>query len=459
MDHTETQPVTERTPREIVEELNKYIIGQYDAKKAVALALRTRWRRLQLSEEDQAEIYPKNILMMGPTGVGKTEIARRLARMTDAAFVKVEASKFTEVGYVGRDVEAIVRDLVEMSVNQMRSRRQEECESEAIRLAEERILDELLPSPPPGAYPTIVEADASATSSDNNTTREKLRKMLQDGQLEDREIDIEVAERSMMVQGFMPGVGMEEIQSNLQEMLDKMVPPRKKSQTAKIKDARPHIIQDELERLVDEEGVIEQALLRVEQSGIVFLDEMDKIIGNEGGAGPDVSREGVQRDILPLVEGCTVNTKYGMVKTDHVLFIGAGAFHGTSPSDLIPELQGRFPIRVELDSLGKEEFIQILTEPENSLTKQYKALLETEGIVVDFDASAVETMADMAATINEKTDNIGARRLHTIIEKVLEEISFTCPETPGKKFTIDADLVTKSLEEIVQDQDLSRYIL
>ncbi|MCA9439933.1 MAG: ATP-dependent protease ATPase subunit HslU [Candidatus Omnitrophica bacterium] len=451
----------EKTPREVVEELNKYIVGQYDAKKAVALALRSRWRRLQLSDEERTEIYPKNILMIGPTGVGKTEIARRLAKMTDAPFIKVEASKFTEVGYVGRDVESMIRDLVEVSVNNLRARRQEEHEEEAMRQAEERILDLLLPSSPV-AYSTITEINQESPTPPPGpieSTREKLRKMLEEGDLEDREIEIDVPERNMMIQGFIPGAGMEEIQSNLQEMLDKMVPSRKKKQLMKVHEARPHLVQDELERLIDEESVIDQALSIVEESGIVFLDELDKVIGDDGGSGPDVSREGVQRDILPLVEGSTVNTKYGMIRTDHILFIGAGAFYGTSPSDLIPELQGRFPIRVELDSLGKEEFIKILREPENSLTKQYKALLETEGVVIEFDDSAIEVMADMAAQINEKTDNIGARRLHTIIEKVVEEISFTCPETPGQKYTIDGKLVNERLEGIVEDQDLSKYIL
>jgi ATP-dependent HslUV protease ATP-binding subunit HslU len=356
----------------------------------------------------------------------------------------------------------MIRDLAEVSVNHLRSRRQEECEEEAKKAAEERLLNLLLPAPPM-MYSTLqetVQEAPSSSSSHMQATREKLRAMLVDGQLEDREIELDLPERSVMVQGFIPGAGMEEIQSNLQEMLDKMVPSRKRKQTMKISDARPHLIQEELDRLVDEESLIEQALTRAEEAGIIFLDEMDKIIGgNDGGSGPDVSREGVQRDILPIVEGSTVKTKYGLVNTDHILFIGAGAFYGSSPSDLIPELQGRFPIRVELDSLGKEEFVQILKEPENSLTKQYKALLETEGILIDFEDSAIETMAEMAAEINDKTDNIGARRLHTIIEKVLEEISFICPETPGQRYSIDADLVQERLSEIVKDQDLSRYIL
>jgi ATP-dependent HslUV protease ATP-binding subunit HslU len=450
----------ERTPREIVEELNKYIVSQYEAKKSVALALRSRWRRLRLTEEQRSEIYPKNILMIGPTGVGKTEIARRLAKMTDAPFVKVEASKFTEVGYVGRDVESMIRDLVEVAVNQVRSRRQDEVQEEATAAVEERLLNLLLPTPSIG-YATLQEVSTGNESTPHHlqATREKLRKMLQAGELEDREVEIEVSERSMMVQGFIPGAGMEEIQSNLQEMLDKMVPARKRKQVVKIRDARPHLHEEEVDRLIDDDALVEQALQKAEEAGIVFLDEMDKIIGSGQSTGPDVSREGVQRDILPLVEGSTVKTKYGMVNTDHILFIGAGAFYGTSPSDLIPELQGRFPIRVELDSLGKEEFIQILKEPENSLTKQYKALLETEGVVMEFEDSAIETMAEMAAEINDKTENIGARRLHTIIEKVLEEISFVCPETPGKKYVVTSELVNERLGDIIKDQDLSRYIL
>jgi ATP-dependent HslUV protease ATP-binding subunit HslU len=450
---------TEKTPREIVEHLNKNIVGQYEAKKAVAIALRNRWRRLQLSDHERAEIYPKNILMIGPTGVGKTEIARRLAKMTDAPFIKVEASKFTEVGYVGRDVESMIRDLVEVSINQLRSKRQEECEEEAVNRADERILDLLLPART-GVYTTALEATGTdQPHSHLKETREKLREMLEAGELEDREIEVEIPERNIMVQGFIPGAGMEELQNNLQEMLDKMVPSRKKKHLLKVSEARPHLIQEELDRLVDEESIVEQALSKVEESGIVFLDELDKVIGNDQGSGPDVSREGVQRDILPLVEGSTVNTKYGMIKTDFILFIGAGAFYGTTPSDLIPELQGRFPIRVELDSLGKEDFIQILKEPENSLTKQYKSLLETEKIVIEFTDSAIEVMADMAAQINDKTDNIGARRLHTIIEKVVEEISFTCPESPGAKFVVDDNMVRERLENIVEDQDLSKYIL
>jgi len=451
---------TEKTPREIVEHLNKNIVGQYEAKKAVALALRNRWRRLQLPEKVRAEIYPKNILMIGPTGVGKTEIARRLAMMTEAPFVKVEASKFTEVGYVGRDVESMIRDLVEVAINQLRSQRQEECEEEAAARAEDRILDMLLPAPPMN-YSTALESTGNIAElpSQHRETREKLRAMLKNGELEDRDIEIEIPERNVMIQGFIPGAGMEELQTNLQDMLDKMVPPRKKKQLLKVSEARPHLFHEELEHLVDDESLVDQALSKVQEAGIVFLDELDKVIGNGGGAGPDVSREGVQRDILPLVEGSTVNTKYGMVQTDHILFIGVGAFYGTSPSDLVPELQRRFPIRVELDSLGKEDFIQILKEPENSLTKQYKSLLETEQVVVEFEDSAIETMADMAARINEKTDNIGARRLHTIIEKVIEEISFNCPEEPGKKYVITSELVKGSLQDIVEDQDLSKYIL
>ncbi len=449
------------TPKQIVSELDKYIIGQDDAKKAVAIALRNRSRRRMLVEEMQEEIYPKNIIMMGSTGVGKTEIARRLAKLEDAPFVKVEASKFTEVGYVGRDVESIIRDLVEISVTRERMVKTEACHLKAEEASEERLLDLLIP---PNVVHSVsdMENPAELEPEDRlNTTRERFRQMLNDGKLDEREVDVEVSERgSNVVVGVPPGAGFEELGIDLKDMVEKMMPTKKKHKKMKISEARPLLIQEEAERMIDMDQIVGDAIDRVEQSGIVFLDEIDKIVGRDsGGSGPDVSRSGVQRDILPLVEGSTVFTKYGMVRTDHVLFIAAGAFHGTSPSDLIPELQGRFPIRVELDDLDEDDFKRILTEPKNSLLRQYAALMGTEKVTVNFAEDGIAEMARMAAHINSETENIGARRLHTIMETLLEEISFNAPDMAGQTVFIDAKYVKDKLDDIVEDTDLSRYIL
>jgi ATP-dependent HslUV protease ATP-binding subunit HslU len=451
------------TPRQIVEELDKYIIGQDNAKKAVAIALRNRSRRRLLDQEMQEDVYPKNIIMIGPTGVGKTEIARRLARLEDAPFVKVEASKFTEVGYVGRDVESIIRDLIEISINQQRSGQMEGCKDLAEKATEERILDLLLPNNLPRYQPSTTlppESEPSQQEQSMETTRARFREMLREGKLESKEIEPEVKEAAGNVMVGMPaGAGLEEMGIDIKDMIDKMMPSRKRRKKMKVSEARPLLYQEEMDRLLDMDKIVKIAIDRVEQSGIVFLDEIDKIVGRGGGSGPDVSRAGVQRDILPLVEGSTVFTKYGMVKTDHVLFIAAGAFHGTSPSDLIPELQGRFPIRVELKDLGENDFKRILTEPKNSLIHQYAALLSTEGVNLEFTDSGVQEMARMAATINKETENIGARRLHTILETILEEISFAAPDKVGEKLVIDVAYVKEKLDAIIADSDLSKYIL
>jgi ATP-dependent HslUV protease ATP-binding subunit HslU len=449
------------TPKEVVSNLDKYIVGQDEAKVAVAIAIRNRARRRALPKEIQEEIYPKNIMMIGPTGVGKTEIARRLAKMTDAPFHKVEASKFTEVGYVGRDVESMIRELVEMAVNRARARRMEEISQTAEKGAEERILDQLVPLVPrPPA-----DADALEWDDSLQRTREKFREKLQNGELEDRLIEPEFEESSVSLQmhaiGLPAGMtgGMDNLGNDLKDTLERIFPKKKSRKRMMVAEARPLLVQQELEQLIDMESAAREAVEQVEESGIIFLDEIDKIVGAEGGSGPDVSREGVQRDILPLVEGSTVFTKYGAVRTDHILFIAAGAFHAHKPSDLIPELQGRFPIRVELASLGQEELARILVEPENSLIRQYTALIGTEGIHLSFTDDAVEAIADIAAKINEDTENIGARRLHTIMEKLLEDVSFDAPEMEEKEIAIDADYVREKLEEIVTDTDLSRYIL
>ncbi len=453
------------TPRKIVELLDRYIVGQAAAKRAVAIALRNRARRRVVPEGLREEIYPKNIIMIGPTGVGKTEIARRLAKLTDAPFYKVEASKFTEVGYVGRDVDSMIRDLVEISVGQIRRRRNEEVRPQAEANAEERLLDLLLPGlndPPPrsrDAEGNVVELRGEA---DRKSTREKFRLMLRDGKLEDRVVEPEFREGpNVTLAGFgiSPEMGLDQLGIDLKDMIERIAPQQRKRKKATVRDARPLIVQEEADKLIEMDAVIHEAIRRVEESGVIFLDEVDKIVGREAGHGPDVSREGVQRDILPIVEGSTVVTKYGMVRTDHILFIAAGAFHSVKPSDLIPELQGRFPIRVELSSLGAEDFKRILTEPDNSLLKQYKALLATEGVDLDFSADAIEEIADMAAQMNQRMEDIGARRLHTVVEKILEDISFNAPELEEKSMVINGQLVRERLAGIIADTDLSKYIL
>lgn len=446
------------TPREIVIELDKYIIGQKEAKRAVAIALRNRWRRQQVSPELRDEIAPKNIIMIGPTGVGKTEISRRLAKLSQAPFIKVEASKFTEVGYVGRDVESIIRDLTDLSVKMMKDEERERVQEKAKESAEERLLDLLLPpvtSVGPQQDPTRILQERELQKA----TREKLRALSREGKLDDRSVEIETTEHKMPVIEILSPVGMEDMDVNIKEMIGSMLPKKTKRRQLKIPDAVKFLIQEESQRLVDMEKVVKQAIERVEQSGIVFIDEIDKIAGRESGHGPDVSREGVQRDLLPIVEGSTVNTKYGMVKTDHILFIASGAFHVAKPSDLIPEFQGRFPIRVELKPLGKGDFIRILTEPENALTKQYVALLETENIKLKFTDDAVAEISEIATIVNDRMENIGARRLHTIMERVLDEISFDAPDMGSKDIIIDAKYVNDRLKDIIKDEDLSRYIL
>jgi ATP-dependent HslUV protease ATP-binding subunit HslU len=446
------------TPREIVAELDKYIVGQNAAKRAVAVALRNRVRRQKLPPEIAEDILPKNILMIGPTGVGKTEIARRLARLAGCPFVKVEASKYTEVGYVGRDVESMVRDLVEMSIDMVREEKLDEVAERAEQAAEERVLDVLLPPPPPSA-PGTTESDAAAQRENNQRTREKLRLQLREGKLDQRMVDIEVREKMMPSFEVISNQGVEEMDVNFKEMLSGMFGQQKKKRKMSVADAFEYLIQEEESKLLDMDQVTRTAVERAEQMGIIFIDEIDKVAGRESGHGPDVSREGVQRDILPIIEGTTVNTRYGMIRTDHILFVAAGAFHVTKPSDLIPELQGRLPIRVELQSLKEEDFVRILTEPKNALIKQYVALLETEGIKLNITEDAVQTIAKFATTVNEQTENIGARRLHTIMEKVLDELSFEAPDMKKKGVKIDAVYVNKQLADIVKNQDLSRYIL
>jgi ATP-dependent HslUV protease ATP-binding subunit HslU len=452
----------ELTPREIVAELDKYVVGQKDAKRAVAIALRNRMRRQKLAPELAEEVIPKNIIMIGPTGVGKTEIARRLAKLANSPFLKVEASKFTEVGYVGRDVESMVRDLVEIAIEMIREERLEDVADKAELNAEERLLDILLPPLTPRSEPSsggvVLDGSTSLTES-SSRTREKLRQQLREGKLDDRMVEIETRERNFPSFEIISNQGVEEMDVNIKDMLPNIFGQRTKKRKMKVNEAFEYLIQEEEQRLIDMEQVTRVAIDRVENSGIIFLDEIDKIAGRESGHGPDVSREGVQRDILPIVEGTTVNTRYGMVRTDHILFIAAGAFHVSKPSDLIPELQGRFPIRVELQSLTMEDFIRILTEPKSSLTKQYTALLETEGVKLEFTKDALDEVARFAFRVNEGTENIGARRLHTIMERVLDEISFDAPEKKGQQFTVDAPYVQKMLSEIVKDQDLSRYIL
>jgi len=451
-----TQSSTESlTPRQIVAELDKYVIGQKAAKRAVAIALRNRMRRQKLAPELADEIAPKNILMIGPTGVGKTEIARRLARLAQSPFVKVEASKFTEVGYVGRDVESMVRDLVELGVDMVREERLEEVRGKAAHNAEERLLDVLLPP----TRPTAPDEDAAAAREQQNQTRERIREQLRAGRLEARVVELDVREKSFPSFEIIAGSSIDEVDVNLKDMLPGLFQGKSKKRRMKVPEALEYLAQEEEQKLIDMDSVARTAVERVEQAGIIFIDEIDKIAGREGGHGPDVSREGVQRDILPIVEGTTVNTKYGMVRTDHVLFIAAGAFHVSKPSDLIPELQGRFPIRVELEALGKEEFVRILTEPRSALVKQYIALMDTEGIALTFTDDGIRRIADYASLVNERTENIGARRLHTVMEKLLDEISFEGPDLVEKQVVIDDAYVTRMLADIVKNEDLSRYIL
>ena len=435
----------ELTPREIVRELDKHVIGQAEAKRAVAIALRNRIRRQKLAPEMAEEVMPKNILMIGPTGVGKTELARRLAKLANSPFLKVEASKFTEVGYVGRDVESMIRDLVDIAIDMVREERLEEVADRAESNAEERLLDLLMPPQP-------------ETSESAERTREKLRERLREGKLDDRIVEVEVKERGPTLE-VATSAGIEEMGINLKDVLPNIFGQRSRRRKMRVNEAMDYLVQEEEQKLIDMDQVTRLALERVESSGIIFLDEIDKIAGRESGHGPDVSREGVQRDILPIVEGTTVNTKYGMVRTDHILFIAAGAFHVSKPSDLIPELQGRFPIRVELEALGRDEFVRILTEPRSALVKQYTALMDTEGISLTFTDGAIHKIADFATLVNERTENIGARRLHTVMEKLLDEISFEGPDLDNKRVTIDEEYVTRMLADIVKNEDLSRYIL
>ncbi|MBS1259301.1 MAG: ATP-dependent protease ATPase subunit HslU [Candidatus Scalindua arabica] len=451
----------ELTPKKIVEELDKYIVGQKDAKRAVAIAIRNRWRRLQLSDELREEVMPKNIIMIGPTGVGKTEIARRIANLARAPFLKVEASKYTEVGYHGRDVESMIRDIVEIAVNMVRTEQMEKVGEKAEANTEERLLDLLLPLPEKKeeAKEDKEEGaeDETAIIERHETTREKFRNKLRQGKLEDRMVEIKTQEKPVVMQGVIAGI--EEIGVDFQNVIEKMIPPKTQVKKTPISEARKLLKQEEAEKLIDKDKVLKDALYRAENTGIIFIDELDKVASRESGHGPDISREGVQRDILPIVEGSTVVTRYGMVKTDRILFIAAGAFHVSKPSDLIPELQGRFPIRVELKDLGKEEFIRILTEPKNALIKQYTELLKTEKIKLQFKKDAIDEITDMAVKINKRSQSIGARRLHTVMEKLLEDASFDAPDLKDKDIVVDAEYVQDKMKDIVKDEDLTKYIL
>jgi ATP-dependent HslUV protease ATP-binding subunit HslU len=444
------------TPRQIVAELDKYVVGQARAKRAVAVALRNRMRRQKLPPELAEEIAPKNILMIGPTGVGKTEIARRLARLAQSPFIKVEASKYTEVGYVGRDVESMVRDLTELAVDMIREERVAEVREKARTAAEERILDLLLPPLPP---PPDYNEQSANIREQAQRTREKLREQLRSGRLDQKQVEIDVREKSFPSFEIIAGSSVEEVDINVKDMLPGLFQGRTKKRKLNVPDALDALAQEEEQKLIDMDSVSRAAVARVQQSGIIFIDEIDKVAGREGGHGPDVSREGVQRDILPIVEGTSVNTKYGMVRTDHILFIAAGAFHVSKPSDLIPELQGRFPIRVELEALGRDDFVRILTEPKSALVKQYTALLSTEDLMIRFTDGAIARIADFAALVNDRTENIGARRLHTVMEKLLDEVSFEAPEMRDRNVVIDEQYVDRMLADIVRNEDLSRYVL
>ena len=453
---TTSSTIQSLTPRQIVAELDKYVVGQHQAKRAVAIALRNRMRRRKLPAEMAEEVAPKNILMIGPTGVGKTEIARRLAKLAQSPFIKVEASKFTEVGYVGRDVESMIRDLTEIAVDLVREERTAEVREKARQAAEERVLDLLLPP-----LPASSEYDESAATvrEQAQRTREKLREQLRDGRLDHKQLEIDVREKSFPSFEIIQGGSVEEVDINVKDMLPGLFQGRTRKRRVPVPEALDALRQEEEQKLVDMDSVARAAVERVQEAGIIFVDEIDKVAGREGGHGPDVSREGVQRDILPIVEGTTVNTKYGMVRTDHILFIAAGAFHVSKPSDLIPELQGRFPIRVELEPLGRQDFVRILTEPKNALVRQYTALLGTEGVTLNFTPDAIDRLADVATMVNERTENIGARRLHTVMEKLLDNVSFDAPDLVEKHLTIDAAYVDRMLSEIARNEDLSRYIL